>query len=198
MHPYYEQQQRQMLQRARGGAPSGVATALALMGNGNGGGHNGRVDPNFIALVNAIRGGGVNDGIACAPKPGPAIPVGPDGCPQGSLQCKQNIAMNSGSIAAGDSLRFAVLPRSYAQPHQLVYTGPAGSFTIDRAEINGTDYLNGSVDADVWAATNQVDRSIDWAQFSRNTPLFLEITNTSAVAATFTGSLVAAVDRGTA
>lgn len=200
MHPYYASQQRALLARSRGGVVRGFGGYVPNHGAGPEGhpvpAAPAALSPDVVALIQAIRGGSVGDGIACPPRPGPSIPVGADGCPQGALQCKQDIGINSGLILIGASLTFPVVPRSYAQPRALIYTGPVGAFTLDRVDINGTDYANGSVNADRWLAANDVDRSVDYAQFSRNSPMFLTVTNVGAVDATFTASLPSSVDRG--
>lgn len=131
----------------------------------------------------------------CNPVPIPVVPEGPDNCPQGWVQCKQPIPMTSLAVGAGATVPITVTPRRVATPVEFVYTGALLSFTIDSILIDGTDYFDGAVPADVFQPA-MTDLRVQWGQFSSTTPLVATVTSIAAGAADFRGTIMAAVARG--
>ena len=137
---------------------------------------------------------------SCGPGAGPmpGIPVGADGCPEGFLQCKQDLPITSLAVAAGANATITVTPRRVALPYQLYYHGAANSFVFISMRIDGVEWLGtdaGGVNADRYNAT-VTDHSISLAQFSSTTPLIVVVNNITAGALDFRATLSVVASRG--
>lgn len=145
------------------------------------------------------RAGNVAVGEYCDVRPPPPIQMGPDGCPQGYLQCKQPIAADALAVAASGTATIVVTPRRAAVARQwIISAASALTFTIDELQVDGTLLNVNVVTAEAWsAAANGVDYSVDWPPFDSNTPMNIVVTNLDAMAAQdFRSVVFATVNRG--
>lgn len=135
---------------------------------------------------------------ACEQQPLPDIPVGPDGCAEGWVQCKQDLPVNALAVAVGGTVPIVVTPRRVATPYQWYYHGAANTFEVTSIRIDGVEYAGtdvGAVNMDRYNAT-VTDHSVSWAQFSSTTPAVISIRNFSATIADFRSTLSVAASRG--
>ncbi len=149
-----------------------------------------------VASIMAGFGAGYDN---CGVTPPPQIATGPDGCPEGWNQCKQDLAVDSGGtlVAAAATVIITVTPRRVFTPYYFIYPGALLTFTIDKVEVDGVNYLGS--DVPILADNYQpivTDLSVQWGQFSSTTPLKVTVTNISIADARFRGALKGVASRG--
>jgi len=135
----------------------------------------------------------------CGATPPPRIPRNEEGCPEGWNQCKQDLAIDSGAtlVPVGGTVIVQVTPRRVFTPYYFIYPGALATFTLDKIEVDGVNYLGSDVPilADTYQPVVE-DLTVQWGQFSSTTPLFVTLTNISAGDARFRGALKGVASRG--
>lgn len=133
------------------------------------------------------------DEPVCAPTYGdPPVVVGPDGCDIGYNGCGDTVRVESLAVAAGATIDVVTQAAVESTPRYFIYTGPLATFLINNVRVaNGPDSNFGDgYRPDIYSPAVYASRRVSWPTFYNSPGLIVNITNTTAAVADFTGILI--------